>query len=141
MGISKITTDNCCHVSEENSHVSSNHSSQRDGNIGYNITIEINSYADTHCFGKNFRIVSTTEQICSVTAFLDELATMNNVPIVTTATAMVDDDGAVFIAVFGQGLFKGTNAEYKYNEEVIGDKESLVLDCIYSIDTVDAFEE
>jgi len=37
--------------------------------------------------------------------------------------------------------FKGTNAEYKYNEEVIGDKESWVLDCIYSIDTVDAFEE
>ena len=40
-----------------------------------------------------------------------------------------------------QFYFKGTNAEYKYNEEVIGDKESLVLDCIYSVDTVDEFEE
>ena len=40
-----------------------------------------------------------------------------------------------------QAIFKGTNAEYKYNEEVIGDKESLVLDCIYSIETVDAFEK
>jgi hypothetical protein len=38
-------------------------------------------------------------------------------------------------------VFKGANVEYKYNEEVISDKELLVLYCIYSVDTVDAFEE
>ena len=71
MGISKITTRNC--------HVSSNNSTNHDGRIGYKNTIEIDSHADTHFFGKNFRIVSSTEQLCSVTALLDELATTNNI--------------------------------------------------------------
>mmetsp|Transcript_15996 Transcript_15996/g.23840 ORF Transcript_15996/g.23840 Transcript_15996/m.23840 type:complete len:787 (+) Transcript_15996:5053-7413(+) len=96
MGISKITTGN--------RHVSSNNFARTEPDIGYNSTIEIDSHADTHCFGRNFRIITTTEQVCSVTAFLDELATTDNVAIVTAATAMFDGDGAPFIAVFGQGL-------------------------------------
>ena len=91
-------------VCTDNRHVSSNSSARHDGEVGYNSTIEIDSHADTHCFGRNFHIVSRTEQVCSVTGFLDELATTNNVSIVTAATAMIDDDGAIFIAVFGQGL-------------------------------------
>ena len=50
MGITKITT--------RNRHVSSNNPTKHDGEIGYNSTIDINRHDDTHCFGKNFRIVS-----------------------------------------------------------------------------------
>ena len=96
MGISKINTINC--------HVYSNHSINYDGGIGYNSTIEIDSHANTHCFGKKFRIVYSTEQLLSVTVFLNQLETTDNVAIVTAATSMIDDNGAVFITVFGQGL-------------------------------------
>ena len=94
IGISKITT--------RNRRVSSNNSTNHDGEIGYNSTIEINSHNDTRYFGNNFRIVSSTEQLCSVSAFLDELATTNNVAIVGAATTMIDNDGTFPITVFGQ---------------------------------------
>ena len=96
MGISKITT--------RNRHVSSYNSTKHDGEIGYNFIIEIYSHADTLFFGKNFWIFSSIEQVCSVNASLNKLETTNNVVIVTAATAMIDDDGAVFITVFGQGI-------------------------------------
>ena len=63
MGISKITT--------RNRHVSSNNPTKHDGEIGYNSTIDIDSHADTHCFGNNFQILSSTEQVCSVPALLN----------------------------------------------------------------------
>ena len=67
-----------------------------DGEFGYNSNIEINSPADTHCFGKNFKMVSSTEQVCSLTALLNELETTNNVAIVTAATSMIDVNSTVF---------------------------------------------
>ena len=48
--------------------------------------------------------MSSKEQVCSVTAFLDKLETTNNSEIVTPATAMIDDNGLLLITVFGQGL-------------------------------------
>ena len=96
MVISKITT--------RNRHVSSNNSTNSDGEIGYNSTIEVNSHSNTYFFGKNWQTMSSTEQVWSVTAFLDKISTTINVTIVTAAIAMVDDNGTVFIAVFGQGI-------------------------------------
>ena len=48
--------------------------------------------------------MSSKEQVCSVTAFLDKLETTNNSESVTPATAMIDDNGLLLITVFGQGL-------------------------------------
>ena len=96
MGITKITT--------RNRHVSSNNPTKHDSEIGYNSTIDINRHDDTHCFGKNFRIVSSAEQVWSATELLDKLANTNNVKILTAATAMIDEYGTLFIAIFGQGL-------------------------------------
>ena len=90
--ISKITT--------RNRRVSSNNSTNHDGEIGYNSTIEIGSHNDTRYFGDNFLVMSSTEKLCSVTAFLNELATTNYVAIVTSATVIIDDNSAVFISVF-----------------------------------------
>ena len=94
--ISKITT--------RNRRVSSNNSTNHDGEIGYNSTIEIGSHNDTRYFGHNFLVMSSTEKLCSVTAFLNELATTNYVAIVTSATVIIDDNSAVFISVFWQGI-------------------------------------
>ena len=96
MVISKITT-RCFHVS-------SNNSTNCDSEIGFNSTIEIDGHTNNHCFGKKFRIMSTIEQVCSVTGLLDKLSTTNNGAIVTYDMAMVDDNGTVFIALFVQGL-------------------------------------
>ena len=90
--------------SNRNHHVSSNNSTNNYGEVGYNITIEIDSHDYTHCFGRKFRILSQTEQVWSVTAFLDKLSATNYVAIVTDTTAIIDNDGAVFISVFVQGL-------------------------------------
>ena len=65
---------------------------------------DIDNHADTHCFGKNLRIMSSTEQEFSVNEFLNELATANNVSTVIAATSMIDDDGTLILFVFGQGL-------------------------------------
>ena len=48
--------------------------------------------------------MSSTEQVCPVTAFLDKLANTHNIAIVTAATDIIDDYGAVLIAVFVQEL-------------------------------------
>ena len=55
MVITKITT--------RNRHVSSNNSTNRYGEIGYNSTIEVNSHSNTYCFGKNLQTMSSTEQV------------------------------------------------------------------------------
>ena len=96
LGISKITT--------RYRRVSSDNPTKHDGEIRYYSTIDIDSHANTHCFGNNFRVVSSTEQLFSVTAFLEKLLTKNNVANVTTTTIMVDYNGKVFIWVFGERL-------------------------------------
>ena len=63
-------------------------------------------------FGKNFRIMSSTEQVFLVTSFLNKLATTNSVAIVIAATIMLAEGGAVFVALFGQEI-EFTNKMYK----------------------------
>ena len=94
--ISKISTRNC--------HVSSNISTNHDGEIKYNNHIVNDSHVDTHYFGKNFWIVSSTDLVFSVNALIKDLEIINNVATVTATTTMIDEDGAVFIEVFGQGI-------------------------------------
>ena len=47
--------------------------------------------------------MSSTEQVWSVTALIDELAPTKNVVIVTAANSMIDTYGAVLITVFVKG--------------------------------------
>jgi hypothetical protein len=71
------------------------------------LNLEIDNHADTHCFGKNFRPLQWSDTMCTVSPFLDEYTSMENVEICTGATAWTDDNGQVFILVFGQGLWFG----------------------------------
>ena len=68
--------------------------------------------------------MSSTEQVCSVTSLLDDLLATNNVTIETAATATNDDNGTVFIVVFGQGL----NFTKKMDKGLINNNQCRSLD-------------
>ena len=72
---------------------------------------EIDSHADTHCFGRNFRPLYWTGHECSVAPFLSEYSEQNNIPICTGATSFTMDSGEVLILVLGQGLWFGNRMD------------------------------
>jgi len=69
---------------------------------------EIDNHADTHCFGKNFRPLEWMNTQCSVSPFLDELGSSENIEICTAGTAWTHPTGETIILVFGQGLWFGS---------------------------------
>ena len=68
---------------------------------------EIDNHADTTCFGKNFRVISFTSEVCSVSPYLSEYDSITDIPICTAATAVDMDSGETIILEFGQGLWFG----------------------------------
>ena len=72
---------------------------------------EIDNHADTHCFGKNFKPLYFTSEVCSVSPFLDEYNSQDDVPICSAATAVDLDQGQTLILVFGQGLWFGNRMD------------------------------
>ena len=68
---------------------------------------EIDNHADTTCFGKNFRVISFTTEVCSVSPYLSEYNSIDDIPICTAATAVDLDTGETIILEFGQGLWFG----------------------------------
>ena len=72
---------------------------------------EIDNHADTTCFGKNFRVVSFTSEVCSVSPYLSEYDSLDDIPICTAVTAVELDSGETIILEFGQGLWFGDRME------------------------------
>ena len=72
---------------------------------------EIDSHADTHCFGRNFRPMHWTGQECSVAPFLAEYSEQMNDQICTGATAHTLKNGELVILLFGQGLWFGNRMD------------------------------
>ena len=72
---------------------------------------EIDNHADTHVFGKNFRPIYFTSEVCSVAPFMDEYKEQENVRICTGATAYETKFGETIILQFGQGLWFGNRME------------------------------
>ena len=73
---------------------------------------EIDNHADTTCFGKNFRAISFTSQVCTVSPYLSEYNSLSDIPICTAATAVDLDSGETIILEFGQGLWLGERMEH-----------------------------
>ena len=73
---------------------------------------EIDNHADTTCFGKNFRVISFTSEVCSVSPYLSEYDSLEDIPICTAATAVELDSGETIILQFGQGLWFGNRMEH-----------------------------
>ena len=68
---------------------------------------EIDNHADTCCLGKNFVPLAFTNRVCDVHAFTDQVDTVNNIPVVTGATAAALPNGQTVILVVHQGLYFG----------------------------------
>ncbi|GFH56846.1 hypothetical protein CTEN210_13322 [Chaetoceros tenuissimus] len=82
------------------------------GEIFYEpLPTEIDNHADTICFGKNFRPVYFTSQVCTVSPFLDLYDSRQDVPICTGVTAVDLNDGATILLEAGQGLYFGNEMD------------------------------
>ena len=64
------------------------------------IDTDIYNHADTHCFGKNFRPLSWSDLMCSVSPFISEYTIMDNFEIFTAATTWTSHTGQLYILVF-----------------------------------------
>ncbi len=73
---------------------------------------EIDNHADTTCFGKNFRVLSFTPEVCTVSPYLSEYDSLGDIPICTAATAVDLESGETVILEFGQGLWFGKRMEH-----------------------------
>jgi hypothetical protein len=86
------------------SRTSSNYSNITPGTVSQ---LEFDTHADTCCFGANFTFYFT-EHTCEVTPFLESYSPMQNIPVVSAATAYDDPDtGETVILEFHQGLWFG----------------------------------
>ena len=72
---------------------------------------DVDSHADTHCFGRNFRPIHWTGQECSMAPFLSAYSQQENIQICTGTTAFTLDTGEVIILLFGQGLWFGNRMD------------------------------
>ena len=74
---------------------------------------EIDNHADTCCLGKNFIPLAFTNRVCDVHDFTDRVDTVNNIPVVTGATAAALPNGETVILVVNQGLlFRRADAAF-----------------------------
>ena len=72
---------------------------------------EMDNHADTICFGKNFRPIYFTSQVCTVSPFLDSYESRLDVPICTGITAVDLEDGSTVLLEAGQGLYFGDDMD------------------------------
>ena len=70
------------------------------------------THADTCCWGANGRVIDRTGQTCSVAGFHPSLEKVQNVPIVTIATAYVDERGVTWILIFHETLYFGASLDH-----------------------------
>ena len=62
---------------------------------------------DTCCAGNNWRLLSTTCQLCDVKGFHNSYKEITNVPVDRSATSVVHDDGTVYIIILNEDLLFG----------------------------------
>ncbi len=71
-------------------------------------TCEIDSHADTCIAGPDCLVLEFTDQVVNVSTYLEQLDTMENIHIVTAATAWDDlATGTTTILILGQALYMG----------------------------------
>jgi len=71
-------------------------------------TCELDSHVDTCIAGPNCIVLEHTDQVVNVSAYSEELDTMESIPIVTAATAIDDPrTGTTTILILGQALYMG----------------------------------
>lgn len=71
----------------------------------------LDSNADTCVAGSNCIIIEYTDQVTNVSAFTNQLDTLQNIPIITAATALDNHDGSTVILILHQALYLGDKIE------------------------------
>ena len=61
---------------------------------------EMDNHADTHVFGRNFRVYLMTPKRCTVSPFLPEYSKQLDVPTVTGETAVDPENGSEVVLIF-----------------------------------------
>jgi hypothetical protein len=75
-------------------------------------TCELDSHADTSVAGPNCIVLEYTDEVVNVSAYSEQLETMENIPIVTAATAIDDPaTGETTILVIGQAIYMGDKVQ------------------------------
>ena len=107
---------------------------------------ELDTRADTICAGCNFRLLSTTGQLCDVSAFHSDFESIKDVPIATVATAFQAESGTIYILIVNEALFFGVSMGHSLiNPNQIRHHGIVVCDNPFDsiarlgIDHVDAF--
>ncbi len=91
-------------------HISSTTWSQPEAVI--HATCELDSHADTCVAGPNCQIVEFTNQVIELSAFSKEHTILQDVPVVTAATAYDDpSNGITYILILGQAIWMGDKVE------------------------------
>ena len=73
---------------------------------------EADTNADTCCLGKNFIPLSYTNRSADVYPYTDAYKPLENVPIVSAATAYDHDDGQTYIIVINKALYYGSKMDH-----------------------------
>ncbi len=74
---------------------------------------ELDSRADTIVLGANFRFISDTGQVCSVSGFHDSLNSIDDVPVARAATKWIcPNTGQTYILYVNQGLWFGPSMDH-----------------------------
>ena len=68
---------------------------------------EMENHADTHVFGRNYRVYFTTSKRCTVLPFFPEYSEQLDVPIVIGTAAVDLKNGSTVVLIFVQGLWFG----------------------------------
>lgn len=80
---------------------------QEDDNIIHALC-ELDSHFDTCVAGPNCIILEYTDQVVNVTSYSDQLDTIKNVPVITAATAIDNENtGTTTILILGQAIYMG----------------------------------
>ena len=75
--------------------------------------MELDSHADTTVLGKNCIVLNYTERECDVAPYSDEYQKMENIPVVTGATAWTcQETGETVILVFHEALWFGDRLDH-----------------------------
>ena len=61
---------------------------------------------------KNFRVISFTSEVCTVSPYLSEYESLSDIPTFTAAIAVDLDSGETIILEFGQGLWFGERMKH-----------------------------
>jgi hypothetical protein len=74
---------------------------------------ELDSHADTCCFGKNALVIAESSHNVDVTPFLSKLGSVSKVPIVSCAMAYDDlRDYLTYVLIFHQVLYFANDLEH-----------------------------